>query len=942
MGKALTGAAEIAGAIGMGTLAFFQPELLALPGYAEAMYGLGMAGLSNEAGAIADALSANRGQNITTRQPASFRQVVYGMQRVGGTLIYPSTTGSHKDQYNRVIVLATNQLSAITDLYLDGRRVVWVPGRVGNVTVGGYNFGGDSDGNSHTGPDGTQYNFGDSQVYCEAKFGNQLDGDVIGGLTANDPAWAAGPHGSPWVGGCAYVYLKIEYNQTNFPGDPEIRFTVMGKPVYDPRTGQTAYSSNPALILNDILVDPIYGLNDASVNQAQLIAAANICDEQVWSPGAAANENRYSCHWHYDTSIGVGDILNTVKASMGARLCRIGGEWHIFPAAWIAPTANFGPDNLTGPVQWSSKRASRELFNEVRGTYTAPNFPYNIAGNYYDSNGFANGMIQNNFGFAFQPTNYPAFACDLDHGYPANQYLAQDGGRLLTKELGLPAVLSVSQAQRLAKIELLRNRQQGSGKLLMNLAAFGLQDCDTFNMTFEQEGWSNKTLEVTNTQFMLAAGGTGQPPKIMYTVEVQETDPSVYEWDPDQEQTIYAAPAMSQATYIVAPPTNLQLVSSAGTALVQADGNVIPRIKVTWDTPEDILVREIRIQYRQDGTTAWTDGGSVSVDLNVGYISPIVSGLTYEVQICSVRSGTNTSVWVDSNIAADVVLSVSTGAGIGVGSLAASSYANGSARIICQPFTGQIGTLRPAYFPGGAYTLTADASGVAIAQQKRYWVFVLDPTGAGGDLVPVATLNKDDFLGKVGYWLIDSIVTLFANGTTGGTSSSRFTPSSFSDGGSQTSGNPTAAYDGDLNSCATVGGYAFGSYPQPTSDPNAPVPEPSLSTSYGMGSWSGFSNYLAPAPMTLTVVVAIDVENTANATPGTVAVTATIGGSTITLDSGPPTSTSATFTAPIPSSTNLSSITVSATCTPGTVPSDSTNRVESSSAIAQVYEIYAN
>ena len=521
MGKALTGAAELAGAIGMGALAFFQPELVALPGYAELMGSLALSGLASEAGAIADALTQNRGQNLTMRQAAGFRQIVYGTQRIGGTVIWRSTTGSKKNQLNYVIVLATHQLSAITALYLDGRQVFWNPGSVGFTTYGASYFGGTAAGGSHVGPDGNSYDFG-GKVYCEARFGNQASTDVIGGLTANDPSWYAGAGGTPAACGCAYVYLKLERDTTLFPTEPEIKFAVQGKPILDPRSGTTAYSHNPALIVNDILGDAVYGIGETSVNQAQLIAAANICEEQV-PLAAGGTEDRYAAHWHYDTSTAPGDAVTTFLATMGGRISRPGGEWWIFPAAYIAPSASFGANDLTGKPQWKSTRKYRELFNRVNGTYTAANYPYNAAGNLYDSNGWYNGQIQNNFPFAFQPTNYPQYACDALHGYASDEYLNQDCGKKLPKELGFPAVLSIAQAQRLAKIALLRNRQQGTGTLPMSLRAYSLQPCDTFSMTFAQNGWANKVLEVTGTQLGLQSGGSGFAPRLTWTVNVAET-----------------------------------------------------------------------------------------------------------------------------------------------------------------------------------------------------------------------------------------------------------------------------------------------------------------------------------------------------------------------------------------------------------------------------------
>ena len=194
-----------------------------------------------------------------------------------------------------------------------------------------------ADGANHTGPDGIQYNFGGtghSGLYCEARYGDQTDPfgtnspgvatwtgsptSVIGGLTANDPNWAPDGHGgAPWLGGCCYIYLKIEANSTLFPAPPEIRVTVRGKNnIYDPRTNTTGFTNNWALCCADVLTDSTFGLGDNSVNQAQLIAAANVCDEGVevaaLSTSGTVYESRYCTDWHSDTSTGPGDILSTM------------------------------------------------------------------------------------------------------------------------------------------------------------------------------------------------------------------------------------------------------------------------------------------------------------------------------------------------------------------------------------------------------------------------------------------------------------------------------------------------------------------------------------------------------------------------------------------------------------------------------------------------------
>jgi hypothetical protein len=827
----LEGAALLLGAVGMGVAAFLDPALLASPFFLKMWEAMVVAGISMEAGAIADALMQNRGTGITTRQPAAFRQIIYSEQRVGGVMVYESTTGSHRDQYNMIIVLATHEIDSIVNLYLDGRQVHWTNGSSGNTTRNGVNFGGLSLDQSFVGPGGNNYNFG-HKVYCEARFGDQANDDVIAGMTANDPNWTTTAQGSPYLGGCAYVYLKIQYDSSIFPQFPEIKFTVRGKnDINDPRltssfvpptvlarptvltngwgnnaqeaayeegvdqgynwglnndttypynnpgsacdtslttyadvsflhthkyagciwsfaalggsapsalylnvnslvnplggSGRSAgvwysvdggtswtqiyntpnhaqswdcisltptmdtsllrvmaftdahddmahfvydiqlatgpqlngdegdgiYTSNWALIVADVIENDQWGLGDiGSVNEDQLIAAANVCDEQV-SLASGQTEARWACHWHYDTSTGPGDVLQTMMPAAAGRLSRIGGEWFIWPAYWQGPTFTFDKSVVAGAVKWQPYRKQRDLFNRVNGTYIAPNFPYNVAGNLYDSNGWYDGTIQNNFPFAFQPTNYPQYACDVLHGYSSDIFLAEDGGIQLPKEVVQNCVLSVVQAQRAAKIILLRNRLQGSGSMPMNLTAWQMQPLDVMFMTFQEQGWSNELLEIVGTKFSIddAPGGA---PVVSFMVQFQQASQSVYQWSTSEELNVYDVPAnpTNGATQDVQPPTSLTLASNSTTALTAADGTITPRILTSWTAAADALVTQYNVQYQKQGDVTWISASPVDATQTSTFISGVVSGVIYNVRVQAQRANGATSVWVQGSV----------------------------------------------------------------------------------------------------------------------------------------------------------------------------------------------------------------------------------------------------------------------------------------------------
>lgn len=846
MSKALQGLAELGGAIAMGVGAFFDPALLANPFYLKAMEGLVLAGVASEAGAIAQAIGSNAGMGVTTRQPAAARQIIRGVQRVGGTIVYCSTTGSSKRQYNLVIVLATHPCEAIENLYLDGRQVFW-DGSPYNQTVNGYNFGGDADSNTHIGPNGVHYNFG-GLVFCAAFQGKQTSAPtVVGGswvgpstitdatasypgfcsaLQANDSTWSPatqpgpgaasataqlGPGGSiaaisvndsgfnyadstdvqvtildlggpgqgatahgialggritsivvdaggfnyvqpqvtiappssstvtPYLAGCTYVYLKLEADAGQFPQFPEIKFTVHGKnDVWDPRTSTRGYTANWALQVADMISDPTWGLGDASVNQAQLIAAANVCDELVGC--AAGDEARWTLHCHYDTATAPGDAIERAMNVAAGRLSRIGGEWFIWPAYWQGPSASFNEGALIDPFSWSPRRQPGELINRVTGKYTAPNLPYNVAGNLYDSNGYFQGQTQNNFPFGFQPTDFPQYAADALHGYGEDVYLiadtpnlgawsnttayaagqtviynsalwtaneavpagsapgALDGGGnpywsaagiYLPRDVDMTWCLSVSQAQRAAKVLMLRNRQQGSGTLTMNLSGYQLQPTDVIEFSSTAFGWSNKQLEVAadNDWAMRLElrrmeekdGGEGAL-ALVTAIRVVETDQSVYEWADTEELTPYDVPVITGGVeaYDVAAPANVTITDDAATAQVLPDGTSLARALVTWNEAADTYVTsgggvEVQYAFWNPHTATWppnpggppranplvqlTLGGTLfdqSAMVDLGRLSgqatycyiPIVDGFEYlTVQVRFVRSNGATSAW---------------------------------------------------------------------------------------------------------------------------------------------------------------------------------------------------------------------------------------------------------------------------------------------------------
>ncbi len=669
MSKMIQGVAAVGVAVGMGAAAFFNPALVASPLFDKIWAGVVMQAAGDFAGAIGDALTSNRGMAIGSRQVAAYRPIIKGPRRVGPVMIYRSTTGSHLDTLNYVYVIAGHTIAAITGLYLDGRKVYFEGSGTGWAVRNGVGFGGWADGDDHVAPDGSTYNFG-GNVFAEARYGDQVEGDVMASLTANDPVWAADPETgrSPWVGGCAYFYLHVRSDPSTFPGEPEVRVEVLGDDkIWDPRDETFKYTNNWILVTASIISQPKpYGLGGV-VNQAQLIAAANICEEQVLL-ASGETECRWLCSHAYDTGTAPGDALQALMPVAAGRITCVGGEWYIFPAVWTPPEFEYDERILIGPIREKPYLKKRDMCNRMGGMYTAPNWPYNPDfGNLYDQNGWYQGTREDTFALAWQPTSIPAYSRDIRHGFSANIDLDADG-ELLVQDMDLRACVSMTQAQRALKIAYMRKRLGGyTATYPMSMAAYEAIPNSCIGFTFGPMGDGRRVLDILDMRFSvqppqsIGAAQESEVPAFVLELDVQGTAPEVYEWDVTEEQTIYNVAATSQVNspYAVAPLTALTLasVTSTGSNTGLGGDSTNFAIQLAATMPSDARVASVQIQAKLHSVANWYDTGTASappIDPVTGAQSSLVTliygvneGDTYDVRARAVRSNGAFSAWAE-------------------------------------------------------------------------------------------------------------------------------------------------------------------------------------------------------------------------------------------------------------------------------------------------------
>jgi len=225
----------------------------------------------------------------------------------------------------------------------------------------------------------------------------------------------------------------------------------------------------------------------------------------------------------------------------------------------------------------------------------------------------------------------------------------------------------------------------------------------------------------------------------------------------------------------------------------------------------------------------------------------------------------------------------------GVGALIGVALTTGGAEIIVEPFTATVGTLSASILPAGPYTLSGENQG------ERYYIYYFDPNFAGGAITPIATQNVADFLGKPGYYLIDSIVTpKYTGGSYGG---NVYRPSSWSDTGLRSTQTPGCACDADPATFAQLTAQNTSLAGQTNSD----------------CVWAGFAPVVVPSGgATLTVIAYLLVPAAANDST----ITATIGGVPTVLLSSSTSLAQASYTCAVPAGTDLSSISIEAIAGP--------------------------
>lgn len=527
---------------------------------------------------FSDSSLSDRSQLV--RSPISARSTVYGKCRVSGTVVYLSTTGTKNEFLHIVVTLAGHEVEAIDEVYFNDELVPLT----GNTPTGFYN--------------------GVARVNKKRGVpGDTADADLINDTASlTDGKWTA----AHTLSGIAYLYVRLTWDAEKFPsGIPNISAVIRGKKVYDPRTATTAYSANAALCLRDYLTDATLGMGmtSAEVDDTAFGVAANICEEQVQilplSP--TVYEDRYQANGVIVTSASPDENIGKLLSAMGGLIAYTGGRIVPYASGYRIPTVTLDEKNFVGPINVVTRTSARDRVNSVKGVYVS------------ETN-------------AWQVTDFPTIS--------SATYVSQDNGNVFFRDVVLPFTTSPSCAQRLAVIELRRAREEITFSARFRLEAMQVRAGDTVMITNAKLGWSSKVFEVMEWNF--ASDGT--PPQIFIDMTLRETDSEVYSWDVDEQIFVEDSPNTTLPDpFTLAAPTSLSLTADGTTQLVQADGTILPRIRVGWTPPAVEFIQSggsVVIEYKPSTSTTYLTWNTVEGAQTEDFISSDVKiGTNYNVRI---------------------------------------------------------------------------------------------------------------------------------------------------------------------------------------------------------------------------------------------------------------------------------------------------------------------
>lgn len=378
--------------------------------------------------------------------------------------------------------------------------------------------------------------------------------------------------------GVPLAHSVVEVPAGESTGFPRISAIIRGRKVHDPRTGNTAYSSNPSLCLADLITSTTYGQGRTAIG---VEAAGNANDELV------GNQPRRA----------IGLVLEHQSTTEAVEdLTRYAGVMSIPDAGNVALVPDRPADAIDtvddGQIYPDSFKLSRD------SSRTAPTV---AVVSYTDT-----GSIPWRQGHAY------AYRSGVQNGTV----------HWREEQISMPGILSGVSAMRIAKEQIAKGELTGLKiKFQTTEQARQWHRGDVINV--DHSRWSG-AIRIDDVNMDDIAH---------FTVTGTQYDASVYSND-DVFAELVTPPPIPRADNPAVPGVD-GAVSGTATYQVKADGTIENGVKITIQASTDPNICSYRVKFREAGTSgAWLPG---QVEGLTAWLRPVVEQKTYDYQVTAVN-----------------------------------------------------------------------------------------------------------------------------------------------------------------------------------------------------------------------------------------------------------------------------------------------------------------
>lgn len=386
----------------------------------------------------------------------------------------------------------------------------------------------------------------------------------------------------------AYSVLKVS-SSDSFPNAPTA--LIRGLKIYDPRTGLRAYSTNPALILGDILTRA-----GETVDWTASLAAINYCDETV---GIAPD--RWTCSLVINSPADVYEHVEMLRAYAHCLVDHTATGIRLVPDKATSVSRALTASDIVAGSLTLNRPARRDTPTYVRIGFTDTAPPA----------GKPNGP----WGTAYAAAAHPGLAT----------------GEAPWIEAGLT----------LAGIQ---NYQEASRSAIERLNAYTLRNLYA-DCVIRDEGLAVAVGDVVTLTHPI--GLTAKPLRVLsvddqtpgrYKLRLEEYDPAVYSnaivEDPTYPDTVLPSP------FTVPAPTQL---AAEELLYRRPNGSYATRLLLSWALDDYPYAHHFRARLSQGGRLVWSAYGT-DTDATT---TEVIPGLTYDLLVCAEADIGITGPWAD-------------------------------------------------------------------------------------------------------------------------------------------------------------------------------------------------------------------------------------------------------------------------------------------------------